>query len=211
MNRVKNTRATRLHVDYARLPESITTWEGFKDEVNGAIWDDTPKYVHPIFPKHGTMACEEDVRDALNHNVLLPLNILLESDEADEKFARCFYLGNILGEPDFIQCSNQELRLAIEVKTKWALSASDLVETYIKNLIDLGKKTTTKPKPSVYFQLSQIFGYLSHNELRYGVLTTYENTWFCTGKILVTSASHPPFNMMIYSQHYCNVFSTSSL
>ena len=36
---------------------------------------------------------------------------------------------------------------------------------------------------------------------------------FCTdlGKILVSSASHPPFNITINSQHYSNVFSTSSL
>ena len=121
------------------------------------------------------MANAEDIRDAINNNVLLPLNVLLESDGAGEEFARSIYLGETLGEPDFIQHSNEKLRLVIEVKSKWALSASNLVKTYTQNVNDLHKK---KRKKRNYHQMRQIFGYLSHNELRYGVLTTYDKTWF---------------------------------
>ena len=177
INRVKLTGTTKPSLFYTkptfgRTLQSFATWEGFKDDVNGAIWDHTPKYAHPIFPKYGKMANEEDIRDAINHNVLLPLNVLLESDGAGEEFARSIYLGETLGEPDFIQHSNEKLRLVIEVKSKWALSTSDLVETYTQNLINHHKKKQKN------HQLSQIFGYLSHNELRYGVLTTYDKTWF---------------------------------
>ena len=167
---IKSTGSTN---PYARTPQSVVTWEGFKDDVNGAIWDDTPKYVRPVFDEFQDIGHERDVQLAFNMNVLHPLNILLESDEAVEAFAHSNDLDMTVGEPDFIQFWNQELRLAIEVKPKWALSESDLVAaTYAQNHTERHAKI---PSP---MSLRRIFGYLSHNNLQFGALTTYDNTWF---------------------------------
>ena len=162
---------------YACTPQSVVAWEGFKDDVNGVTWDNTQKYVKPGFWENKGIYGEEDVREALNFNVLKPLNAWLASKGAGEEFSRGIASGQkVIGEPDFILSCNRKLRLAIEVKTKWSLSASDLVEAYAKNLVK--HKADINSPVSVYHQVEQIFGYLSHNNLQYGVLTNYENTWF---------------------------------
>lgn len=102
------------------------------------------------------------------------LNTVLGGDEV---FDRHSSLDSVVGEPDFIlRDPNQALRLVIEVKTKWVLSVDDLVTTYAQNLSDLLDNLTTPT--SVYSPLRQIFGYLSHNHLQFGALTTYDKTWF---------------------------------
>ena len=159
---------------YARTPQSVVAWDDFEDNVNNAIWDDTPKYSHPAFHQYPEICNEETVRQALNENVFRVLNILLGQDE---KFDRHASLNGVIGEPDFIQRDlTNDLRLVIEVKTKWALSADDLVTTYAQNLIELRDGITSSI--SVYNPLRQIFGYLSHNHLQFGALTTYDKTWF---------------------------------
>ena len=64
---------------YACTPQSVVTWEGFKDDVTGAIWDDTPKYFRLVFQ---------------------------ESDEAGEAFDRSIHSWDIVPEPDFTQSLN---------------------------------------------------------------------------------------------------------
>ncbi|KAF8648911.1 hypothetical protein AX16_006133 [Volvariella volvacea WC 439] len=124
IDRPKSTKTTNSA--YARTPQSVVTWDGFKDDVNGTTWDDTPKYSR---------------------------------------------------EPDFIQKdSDQVLRLVIEVKSKWVLSVDDLVATYEQNFVEQEDESISSI--SVFNQLRQIFGYLSHNHLRFGALTTYDKTWF---------------------------------
>ena len=163
---------------YVCAPQSVVAWHGFKNDVNRLIWDDTPKYAHPTYAEIDKIGKETDVQDAFYYNVLFPLNILLKLDQRDEVFARSMYTGKkIIGEPDFILRSNRELRLAIEVKTKWALPASNLVKTYTRNLVEC------RSKISIIHPMEQIFGYLSYNQLQFGVLTTYDKTWFlCRNK-----------------------------
>lgn len=106
--------------------------------------------------------------------MLRSLNILLGQDEVFDRHAS---LEDVIGEPDFIlRDSNKVLRLAIEVKTKWALSADDLVMTYAQNLNE--RQNEISSPISVYNQVRQTFGYLSHNHLQFGALTTYDKTWF---------------------------------
>ncbi|CAG8659745.1 17352_t:CDS:2, partial [Funneliformis caledonium] len=97
--------------------------------------------------------------------------------DCTESFGRHSLLERVIGEPDFIQKdSNAVLRLVIEVKTKWALSANNLVTTYAQNLTERRNEITSPI--CVYNQLRQVFGYLSHNHLQFEALTTYDKTWF---------------------------------
>ena len=172
IDRLESTGTTNC--SRGRTPRTVVvTWDAFKQNVNRTTWDDIPKYSPPAFQEFEEIHNEMGVQSALERNVLFPLNILLKSRGAGEAFARSIYLGKIVGEPDFIQHSNkEELRLAIEVKTKWALTTSDLVATYARNHTEHHAKI---PSP---ISLRRIFGYLSHNHLQFGALTTYDNTWF---------------------------------
>ena len=134
---------------------------------------------------------EEGVREALNSNVFKLLNSILPDELIDRHSA----LPTVWGEPDFVLITKEEdmmnsvLRLAIEVKTKWVLSSNDLVaqfnrevetQTQIKNK-NKKRKGNSMIRPdnsnsqnTVIRQIRQIFGYLCHNGLRYGVITTYD-------------------------------------
>ncbi|KAI7817525.1 hypothetical protein BC939DRAFT_465619, partial [Gamsiella multidivaricata] len=83
----------------------------------------------------------------------------------------------MIAQPDriFYQDTGQ-LLMAIEVKTKWVLSSANLVRKYNDDVSVLAQHRS--PTNSVHLPVQQIFGYLSSNNLRYGVLTTYEQTWF---------------------------------
>ncbi|KAI7827407.1 hypothetical protein BC939DRAFT_445123 [Gamsiella multidivaricata] len=83
----------------------------------------------------------------------------------------------MIAQPDciFYQDTGQ-LLMAIEVKTKWVLSSADLVRKYNDDVSALAQHRSLTN--SVHLPVQQIFVYLSSNNLRYGVLTTYEQTWF---------------------------------
>ena len=83
----------------------------------------------------------------------------------------------VIGEPDricYIQSS--QLRMVIEVKTHLALSCINLFAKYQNDMIFLASNLS--PTNSVWRQVHQIFSYMCHNSLRYGVITTYYTTWF---------------------------------
>ena len=132
---------------------------------------------------------EEGVREALNSNVFRLLNSILPGELIDRHSA----LPTVWGEPDFVLITKEEdmmnsvLRLAIEVKTKWVLSSNDLVAQFNRE-VETQKKNRKRKRNSVIYnsnlqnsvirQIRQIFGYLCHNGLRYGVITTYDYSWF---------------------------------
>jgi hypothetical protein len=145
------------------MPHSVVTWDNFKNDASHVSWSSTPKYPRLVFKQYTVITNEEEIREALNINVFDPLNMMLEPSE---RFHRHSIADIIMGQPDFILIAGQELRLVIEVKTRWTLSADDLVAAWNQN------------PPSMYNPLKQIFGYLSHNRLRFGALTTYDQTWF---------------------------------
>lgn len=142
-----------------------------------AMDGDTEWYNVPSFRQY--MASEEaDVAEALNANFLQVLSETIWSrKDSTEGFHR--RLAGVKGEPDFILVGDEgSLFLVVEVKTKWVLPAAhdDLVGKYSENLED-----RRKGRPlgvSVINPLEQIFGYMSQNGLQYGVLSTYETTWF---------------------------------
>ena len=134
---------------------------------------------------------EGGVREALNSNVFRLLNSILPDELIDRHSA----LPTVVGEPDFVLITKEEdmmnsvLRLAIEVKTKWVLPSNDLVAQFNQEVETQKKNTKRKGNSmihpdnsnlqnSVIRQIRQIFGYLCHNGLRNGVITTYDYSWF---------------------------------
>ncbi|PKC57641.1 kinase-like protein [Rhizophagus irregularis] len=105
---------------------------------------------------------EEDVRSVLDFNICQILNKLTGPD--------CIYSRrptDATGIPDFKCHCAKLLILVVEAKRKHVLE-------------DMGEETfpefyqTSKGKDVV----QQIYNYMGENELRYGILTTYDNHWF---------------------------------
>jgi tRNA A-37 threonylcarbamoyl transferase component Bud32 len=85
----------------------------------------------------------------------------------DEDFSSHHRIQHTCGEPDLILRASNTLLAAVEVKTKWALNVDDLVNAFNNN-----------PPQYIINIVRQVFGYLQHNKLQYGALTTYDKTWF---------------------------------
>ena len=149
-------------------------WDGFINDVGQRHWNHTPDYSHPTFLQYGRLSCEETVRFAFDANVLMPLSMLTQGEEI---FGRYTLFDSVEGQPDFIQgVPKRKLRLIIEVKTMWSLSEDNLVTAWAQDLVENPDDTTARSP--IYHHLRQIFGYLSANQLQFGVITTYQNTWF---------------------------------
>ena len=138
--------------------------------------DTTPCYDHPRFV-HQKASGKSDIQFALNINVLDLLSDTIGFDQMPrEKFCRHDGHERVHGEPAFLLVSGDRLVIAVEVKTKWELPACDIVEMYQENHKDL-KEHRTASVP-VINHIKEIYGYMGHNKLQFGVLSTYENTWF---------------------------------
>ncbi|KAL5040650.1 hypothetical protein RTP6_7850 [Batrachochytrium dendrobatidis] len=70
-----------------------------------------------------------------------------------------------VGEPDHLMTRNGEIVAIVEEKGNWALSISDIVNSY----------DTERTRASA---LDQLYHYMRLNHRQYGILSSYENTWF---------------------------------
>ncbi|CAI2171132.1 13869_t:CDS:2 [Funneliformis geosporum] len=93
---------------------------------------------------------------------------------------------NFKGSPDwsFRNYDNDDTILVISAATKWEMDINEeegnLALIYNDGISRIKKGTASNLTRSLVTQINRIFTYLSLNGLQYGVLTTYENTWFLT-------------------------------
>ena len=97
-----------------------------------------------------------------------------------------------INRPDYSVTKNSNTILFIELKTKWNVDSEDPLPYRLVNagLSDYKKKKKKKvdsediiqdyldSHPSIYNAIQQVFGYLGDGKLRYGVLSTYDRSWF---------------------------------
>ncbi|CAF2115388.1 unnamed protein product [Rotaria magnacalcarata] len=111
---------------------------------------------------------EIQVKSAINDNVFKPLSQYLRKKEINSFFQPCSSNEHgVIGQPDFAFFHNDIVKLVIEVKTIWSLTAPD-------NLAAAYRISST----TVRLPVQQIFGYMRINNLKYGILTNYESFYF---------------------------------
>ncbi|CAF3665415.1 unnamed protein product [Rotaria socialis] len=105
---------------------------------------------------------------AINEYVFKPLSQYLLKKEINSVFTLCSSNEDgVIGQPDFAFFHNDIVKLVIEVKTIWSLTAPDnLAADYRIS------------GPQVRLPVEQIFGYMRINNLKYGILTNYESFYF---------------------------------
>ena len=145
------------HYESQRYP--VLLWGNFFDKVNRFRFDRQPRYERPRFDDRFVMVDEEDVCNSMNFNICMILNDLTGLD--------CIYSRrptDTTGILDFNCHLVKLLILVIEAKKKHVLE-------------DISKQTL----PEFYYTdkgkdiVQQIYNYIGENELRYGILTTYDN------------------------------------
>ncbi|RHZ62764.1 hypothetical protein Glove_335g61 [Diversispora epigaea] len=160
LNYVMSKTTTKANGD---PPTSVLHWDDFFDKVNRFRFDQQPRFERPRFVMKEIIN-EKDIQSVLDFNICQTLNYLIGPD--------CIYSKqqtHTTGIPDF-NCHYlvKSLILVVEVKRKHVLRDIDgqtFPEFYQSN-----------EKARVVIQ--QIYNYMRESQLRYGILTTYDNHWF---------------------------------
>jgi len=159
---------------FSRVPTQVLSWDGFVAQAASRQYP-TNQTLSPDqfrFSDDLTISDEESTGIALTFNVYALLNRLRPTDQIGMQSE-----ATVIGKPDRV-CyrSPNDVRMLIEIKVKWALFSNDLVTKYNEDMSLIGMERS--PVNPTWRQVHQIFGYLCHNSLRYGILTTYDQTWF---------------------------------
>ncbi|KAI3644445.1 hypothetical protein MP228_010609 [Amoeboaphelidium protococcarum] len=75
------------------------------------------------------------------------------------------------------QSAKSDPRVVIEVKPFWLQAFMECDDLY-SSLTRYKEGSDSASDRGVFFGFQQLYGYMSVNNLRYGILTTYEKTWF---------------------------------
>jgi hypothetical protein len=172
----------------------VKSWQSFNDNVKLFILNPPSSLVQAVikvpFPQDEPyeryrVRSEANVSQRLRDYVFLPLEKLFSSLVLfDNPGSSCCL------NPDYgiflssLEAPQYALKSLIEVKTPWAFPSvpgGDLVSTFSQvqegsNLKELDEKSSFSTK--VIRVVTQLWGYMTVNHFRYGVLTTYLDTYF---------------------------------
>ncbi|KAI9241668.1 MAG: hypothetical protein BYD32DRAFT_405255 [Podila humilis] len=153
---------------FSRTPTEIIEWTKFPTEAaelnhstNRTLISADYQFNTRLFASN-----KESVGIALNENVYNFLNRL----QTTARIGMYSDIDKVTGKPDRI-CyirTSQDLRMHIEIKTTRALSCNNLVTKYMQDMDLLANNRA--PTNPIWRHVHQIFGYLCHNSLRYGIL-----------------------------------------
>src|SRR5205085_995884 len=140
------------YIEYCRTPSPVKGWTSFFEEVQSYKFDDSikryPQLYFKNYDKNYDISNEEDVRDALKHNIFDNLHFITMSQQPTEVFKRISKEDNVDGSPDFIYKQFGKLLLMIEVKTLWVLYLEDNESLHKKYEKDLKRKESETILPN---------------------------------------------------------------
>ncbi|KAJ8330818.1 hypothetical protein O5D80_000844 [Batrachochytrium dendrobatidis] len=149
-----------------KKPTHVFLWSDFKQSV--VDWIGANHHQHsqrvqkPVFVP-GIIITEE----VQSLQPFIKLNLLNISAKCfiPSEFKARRQITSCVGEPDHLMTRDGEIVAIVEEKGNWALSTSDIVNSY----------DTERTRASA---LDQLYHYMRLNHRQYGILSSYENTWF---------------------------------
>ncbi|PKY26708.1 hypothetical protein RhiirB3_514180, partial [Rhizophagus irregularis] len=163
----------------------IVNWAGFEQEVLAWQPEVDKEYQKPTFSQRRIITCEKDICTASDINIYETLTPLDQSI----LFLDGRALKSIVGQPDFIIVnSNMVLLMIWECKTKWVLKVlpdEDIMALYKQEKeIKEGPYVCSNNNASIFDSINQVYGYMCANSLKYGVLSTYDQTLFLKREVV---------------------------
>ncbi|CAG8436190.1 13048_t:CDS:2 [Funneliformis mosseae] len=181
---------------YGLSPESVESWPNFYEVLpqKDSFSRNAKRSINLSSFSQSTITNRDDVINVIELNILRILNKLyfkdyyLSFDSSHFDWSKTDNITssyNFKGNPDwsFRKHDNDDTILVISAATKWEVDIKvegNLELIYNDGLKSIKKGTANGFTRSLVTQINRIFTYLSLNGLQYGVLTTYENTWFLT-------------------------------
>ena len=150
-----------------KKPTHVFLWSDFKQSVVSWIDDNhqqhSQRVQRPVFVS-GIIITEE----VQSLQPFIKLNLLDVSAKCfipPSEFKARRQITSCVGEPDHLMTRNGEIVAIVEEKGNWTLSTGDVVNSY----------NTTRACASA---VNQLYHYMRLNHRKYGILSSYENTWF---------------------------------
>jgi predicted Ser/Thr protein kinase len=164
----KTDNITSVHVQ-PFSPSEIVEWTEFEAQAREFVWN-VPQRVKKIALSavSRSVVGELDVQACFQFWVFHPFNQVFQQIEEKMEFSRSSSDDICVGSPDFVFNINSDLSSFFEMKTLYTLD---------NHLTDL-KIQWPHDNPSVKNSIEQVMGYLNFNGLKYGSLSSYQNTWF---------------------------------
>ncbi|OAJ41504.1 hypothetical protein BDEG_25087 [Batrachochytrium dendrobatidis JEL423] len=149
-----------------KKPTHVFLWSDFKQSV--VDWIGANHHQHsqrvqrPVFVPGIITEEVQSLQPFILDNLL---NISAKCFIPPSEFKARRQITSCVGEPDHLMTRDGEVVAIVEEKGNWALSTGDIVNSY----------DTERTRASA---LDQLYHYMRLNHRQYGILSTYENTWF---------------------------------
>ncbi|KAJ3162928.1 hypothetical protein HDU88_006568 [Geranomyces variabilis] len=159
--------------------DTLATWHTFPTEI------DSVRHIlrNSMVPSSTTLGPfdfgadvndETDVHSIIRQVMFVSLKKCLSSlDVVQPKFTVAAGNKDVVGQPDSLYKSGSSTKpkIVVEVKTDWAFPQLGCI-------VAEWPAAQRNPKSKLARVIHQVYGYMTFNHLRYGVLTNYEKTWF---------------------------------
>eukprot|EP00842_Homolaphlyctis_polyrhiza_P001881 jgi/Hompol1/2694/HPOL_006130-RA len=151
-----------------KAPTHIRSWDSFESLVNGWIQATRGQRVARI-EKHRFVNFK--IVDEVPYlQPFIKLNLLdaaVKGFMCGSTFVSRREVSRCEGDPDFVMARDDQVVAPIEVKGKWSIPTDDVVGSYDQSGAGAIKSA-----------LHQLYTYMRANRRKFGILTTYDHTWF---------------------------------
>jgi predicted Ser/Thr protein kinase len=149
-----------------KKPTHVFHWSDFQQSV--VSWIEDNHYHHsqrvdkPVFVARVITEEVQTLQPFILDNLL---NVSAKCFIPTSEFKARRQITSCVGEPDHLMTRNGEIVAIVEEKGNWTLPTGDVVNAY----------DTTRACASA---VNQLYHYMRLNHRKYGILSSYENTWF---------------------------------
>ncbi|KAI3656401.1 hypothetical protein MP638_004012, partial [Amoeboaphelidium occidentale] len=189
------TTKSKSYVSSARVnprePKIVREWTDFVSGANSFAFSDEVESIRvspPAFKDFRDLSgAEKDVDSSVTTNVTSVLKDFLKSITVSPFEFTTEIHSDFKGNPDHLIYKKVNEKTVdysfIEDKTihdvPTPAAQDSLVQWWQKDFDDeYSDRNPARTRKSIYQEICQVYGYLSSNKLKYGVLTTYQSTWF---------------------------------
>jgi hypothetical protein len=172
---------------HPKEPQKVATWDDFLPDPASFDFQPTETLLSPpAFTNYRVKVSDENMlQGVIRSNILNPLDELLHSLNWAMRFGGPSEIDRpvLKGLPDHVLHQNHELLSFMETKTVWDLHTpkdnKSIVEWWVEDTqAQSSELVNQNHRPSCYHIITQVYGYLSNHELKYGMLTNGEVVWF---------------------------------
>eukprot|EP00158_Paraphelidium_tribonemae_P008558 Partr_v1_DN28610_c4_g2_i5_m50323 len=163
-----------------RQPKNVTAWPEFKQGATDFKYPQVPAHSHCIIPNYTgeVIQCEIPDIQGIVHAHLCNFNLVLSQLGFTCRFRSVKPNDDLTftGKPDHFLCDGPNVLSFVEDRTPWHLPRGDLAQMWNEDQDGCFKEDLGRS--SVKDLIEQVYGYLSFNRMRYGMLTCYDVTYF---------------------------------